>query len=809
MQIAPFIVTLGTTIACSTTTLGQGDVSSNWFRNPAISPDGGTIAFVHAGDIYLVDAAGGRARPLTIHEAFDSNPVWSADGSMIAFSSNRFGNDDVFVVPADGGTATRLTFHSADDTPADFTPDGGHVYFTSQRVDHADSALFPTGAFNELYHVPLTGGTPTMVLTTANVNPEVSPDGTRFLYEDRKGYEDPLRKHHTSSVARDVWLRDTRDGTHVKLTDFAGEDRDPSWHGRDAMVFLSERSGDFNVWKQRLRPGAVPEQLTDFDHHPVRHLTRADNGTLAFSWHGDLYTVRDGRGTARKRRRHDRRGRPRQRAGAHDDARRRDAVLRRPKRQGGRVRRAWRGLRHLDRLRRPRDRSPRPPSRSGTSTSAPTGARSSTRPNATARGTSTSPSSTSASSTSSAPPSSTSARSSRPTPTSSSPAGRPMARRWPTCADARNSASSMSRAATRSSPWTPPTGTPTPMVTCGSAGPRRPTGSRCTSTTANRIFVGEAGLVKADGSGETHRHIEIRLRRQFAPRFAMDGGAFIWASDRYGERPHGSWGAEYDVLGTFLTQDAFDRFRLTKEEYELPQGDEEEGSRRPQEEEASRRREADESSEDVDASTKDDDARRRRRDDQRSRATPTVTPRRKDDAEDEAPEPLEIETDGLDTRTVRLTTHASALGDFAMAPDGKALYYLASFEGDLRPVEAGLPGAIDHARREARRAKTLRCRCQTTARPSSSSQVERAVENRDRVRQAHADQVRGRDGRRPSRRAGPQLRTRLAPDPPQVLPPRHARRGLGVLPRPVRAEARRRAHQRGLRRRSSQSCSAS
>ena len=53
-----------------------------------------------------------------------------------------------------------------------------------------------------------------------------------------------------------------------------------------------------------------------------------------------------------------------------------------------------------------------------------------------------------------------------------------------------------------------------------------------------------------------------------------------------------------------------------------------------------------------------------------------------DEPEDDTPEPLVVETDGLDTRTVRLTTHASDLGDFAMTPDGRALYYLASFEGD-------------------------------------------------------------------------------------------------------------------------------
>ncbi len=73
-------------------------------RYPAISPDGKTIAFGYKGDIYRVEAAGGVAAPLTIHEAHDMMPVWSHDGKYIAFASDRYGNFDVFVMPAAGGT---------------------------------------------------------------------------------------------------------------------------------------------------------------------------------------------------------------------------------------------------------------------------------------------------------------------------------------------------------------------------------------------------------------------------------------------------------------------------------------------------------------------------------------------------------------------------------------------------------------------------------------------------------------------------------------------------------------------------------
>jgi len=153
--------------AVTGTLLGQ-DVSPNWFRNPAISPDGSTIVFTHGGDLFTVPASGGRAIPLTLHSATETRPVWSHDGERIAFASNRNGNFDVYVMPALGGTATRLTFHSSNDWPSDFTRDNKSVIFESSRMNDASSPVFPSGVLPELYEVSIAGGTPSMVLTTAS-----------------------------------------------------------------------------------------------------------------------------------------------------------------------------------------------------------------------------------------------------------------------------------------------------------------------------------------------------------------------------------------------------------------------------------------------------------------------------------------------------------------------------------------------------------------------------------------------------------------------------------------------------------------
>ena len=206
----------------------HGQDEAHWLRNPSISPDGSTIAFSYHGNIYYVDTDGGNAIAITTGDAYDGYPVWSHDGKTIAFASDRHGNFDVYTIPAQGGMPTRLTFNSANDYPNDFTIDDKSVLFGSGREAPASSVRFPSPRlFLNLYTIPVQGGRPILVSAAGAESAHYNHDGTIIVFQDRKGYEDDLRKHHVSSVTRDIWIYDVAKNKYTEISDFVGENREP------------------------------------------------------------------------------------------------------------------------------------------------------------------------------------------------------------------------------------------------------------------------------------------------------------------------------------------------------------------------------------------------------------------------------------------------------------------------------------------------------------------------------------------------------------------------------------------------------
>ena len=263
-----------------------------WMRYNVISLQGDKIAFAYKGDIYVVDADGGLARQLTTSTAYDFNPIWSNDGKYIAFATDRNANFDVYVVSVDGGVAKRITTNSASEMPLAFSPDDSMVYYSANIQKDADNAQFPTGWMRELYKVSVDGGRPQQVTAVNVCSMSFDKDGESFLYYDQKGGEDDWRKHQISSVARDIVYYNANEKTHTILTTNIGEDRDPRFlPDFDEMVFLSEgEGGNFNVYKAKVNDVNNAEKITDFPTYPVRFLTVSNNGLLCYGYQGEIYT---------------------------------------------------------------------------------------------------------------------------------------------------------------------------------------------------------------------------------------------------------------------------------------------------------------------------------------------------------------------------------------------------------------------------------------------------------------------------------------------------------------------------------------
>ncbi len=272
-----------------------------WLRKNAISPDGTSVAFTYKGNLYTVSTGGGEARQLTSNPAYESDPFWTPDGKELVFSSYRENSKDIYKVSAKGGTPVRLTSHPGNETPMGVLKDGS-VIFSANIQQDAIYGDFPGNA--QLYVIGPEGGRPRQITSLPVSNLSIDTEGN-ILYEDYKGYEDPLRKHHTSSVTRDIWyytpakagnLSIDGDGRFVKVSAFNGEDRNPVFDPEDneTYYYLSEQDGTLNIYRGSLKPGMAPVQITFFKDNPVRYLSISDKGRMCFSYDGELYTMTDG-----------------------------------------------------------------------------------------------------------------------------------------------------------------------------------------------------------------------------------------------------------------------------------------------------------------------------------------------------------------------------------------------------------------------------------------------------------------------------------------------------------------------------------
>ncbi|MEO8794977.1 MAG: PDZ domain-containing protein [Daejeonella sp.] len=245
---------------------------------PAISAQ--HIAFIYAEDLWIANRDGSQPRRLTIDKGIESNPKFSPDGKMLAFSAQYDGNTDVFILPVEGGIPKRLTWHPSADQVKEFTPDGKFVLFTSQRD------VF-TNRYAQLFTVSVNGGLP-QKLDIPNANHAVySPDGKMMAYTPIYDAYKQWKNYRGGTVST-IWIYSFADNSVVKIPkpESGSNDSNPMWFG-NKIYFLSDRNGEFNIYSYEPTSKKV-DQLTEFSDFPVLSASSGD-GKIIFEQAGYLH----------------------------------------------------------------------------------------------------------------------------------------------------------------------------------------------------------------------------------------------------------------------------------------------------------------------------------------------------------------------------------------------------------------------------------------------------------------------------------------------------------------------------------------
>jgi tricorn protease len=229
-----------------------------YLTEPALCPTRPELAFVSGGDIWVAPSKGGEARLLVSHPAEETRPLYSPDGSKLAFVSTRTGGGDIYILTLASGELKRLTFDDALDQLDAWSRDGRWIWFSNNMQD--------VGRKNDIYRVRVEGGTPLAVSAdrfTNEFHSAPSPDGSTLAFAAR-GIADAQwwRNGHSHIDESEIWLR-RENGAYERLVERTGKNTWPMWmpDGKQ-LYFMSDRSGAQNIWTTTL--GAKPKQVTKF-----------------------------------------------------------------------------------------------------------------------------------------------------------------------------------------------------------------------------------------------------------------------------------------------------------------------------------------------------------------------------------------------------------------------------------------------------------------------------------------------------------------------------------------------------------------
>ncbi len=267
----------------------QNTLDTRLMHTPAVSQN--HIAFIYAEDLWIADKDGRNPRRLTIDEGVESDPVFSPDGSTIAFSAQYDGNRDIFIVPTTGGIPKRLTWHPSWDIALGFTPDGSEVLFSSPRTTF-------TNRYSKLYTVKTSGGQPTELPIPTGFKGTYSPDGKYLAYVPNYEVFNQWKHYRGGTLGR-IWIMDLSTNEVVEIPKPAGgsNEADPEWVG-NKVYFRSDRDGEFNLFSYDIDTKAIEKHTHNADFG-VMSLSGNGN-TLVYEYAGYIYRHDPGTGSNTK-----------------------------------------------------------------------------------------------------------------------------------------------------------------------------------------------------------------------------------------------------------------------------------------------------------------------------------------------------------------------------------------------------------------------------------------------------------------------------------------------------------------------------
>jgi tricorn protease len=215
-------------------------------RQPALSRT--QIVFSFAGDLWSVPREGGEARRLTTSPGLETDPVFSPDGSLVAFTGEYDGNVDVYVIPAAGGVPKRITYHPGRDEVVGWTPDGKRLLFRSARAMPNDG--------DRLYTIPVEGGglLEELPLPIAE-DGSYSADSSHLAYVPVFQWQEAWKRYRGGQTKK-IWIADLKDSSVEEIPRQNSNDFNPMWAG-DKIYFLSDREGPVTLFSYEMKTKKV------------------------------------------------------------------------------------------------------------------------------------------------------------------------------------------------------------------------------------------------------------------------------------------------------------------------------------------------------------------------------------------------------------------------------------------------------------------------------------------------------------------------------------------------------------------------